>query len=269
MSHIKSLLALMQFNTSGLKYNSRLIQPRREELELVIDGQAIFEHNGDKISVSPGHLLWHKPGDRTIRSNLHSQDYECLLMAFEVNDDIPRYRPHLSIWDGIISARHFAEDALKTFSNCDDDDAFCQYLYNSCVVHSSPLNSIDHPLKFEEHCVNKAIQFIAENFSKHIEIEHIANAAHVSSSSLHYFIKEYTGLTPHQLLLKYRMEQALKLVAQKKPLKEISIECGFESESGFVRAFKKCYGVTPKKFRQPAEAKTKKYLPESLYVMSN
>ena len=36
MTHVNALLALMQFKTDGKHYQSRIIQPGREEIELVL-----------------------------------------------------------------------------------------------------------------------------------------------------------------------------------------------------------------------------------------
>lgn len=73
----------------------------------------------------------------------------------------------------------------------------------------------------------------------------MAAKAHVSASRLYSLFRERLGKTPHQSLLQYRMEKAMQMLIRNQPLKQVVNACGFESESGFIRAFKRRYGLPP------------------------
>lgn len=68
--------------------------------------------------------------------------------------------------------------------------------------------------------------------------------------SPHYFsqlFKGSTGITPHQYVIRCRIERAKKLMNQNKlSLAEIATKVGFADQSHFHRHFKKLIGVTPK-----------------------
>ena len=255
MNHVKSLLALMPFSTFDEKYQSRMVQPNREELELVLDGQAVLQSHGTSEMVGPGHLIWHRSGDRTIYSNARSDKYECLIIAFEVEESTICRQPRHSYWQGMISARQFSEDALSAFYALQnqpraDMQAFCHYLYSACQIHSNP---VPESKDMNDRTLEKAMQFISENFTRNIGIEEIASAAHISASHLHFLFKAHFGKTPHQSLNQYRMEKAVELLRhQQLPVKQLTSACGFESESGFLRAFKRKYGVSPGAYRKLA-----------------
>lgn len=252
MNHVKSLLALMPFQTSGQRYNSRTIRQGREELELVLDGQAGYLVNGRYLTIRAGNLIWHHSGDQTIFSNARGDDYECLVLAFEVEPNIASARPRISDWNSMISPRQFCEDALNYLYNHPKPGLdFCRYLYSSCCVHTTPES---HAQDLNERVLQKARAFIASNYSSNITIETIARKAHVSPSHLHGLFRDRLHMTPYEALSQYRMERALKLLLRGTPIKQVVDACGFGSESGFIRAFKKRYGVPPGAYRKELAA---------------
>lgn len=243
MQHVKSLLALMPFSTYGHRYVSRVIREGREELELVLDGQAICQVNGNYCTVGPGHLIWHRSGDRTIFSNARSDDYECLILAFETTAATPDTPPRISWWDGIISPRQFCEDSLGYIARHPEPNPdFCQYLYGCCKVHAHP---VEMEAYLPDRVLHRALAYIADHYQQPITVEAMAAKAHVSASRLYSLFRERLGKTPHQSLLQYRMEKAVQMLIRNQPLKQVINACGFESESGFIRAFKRKYGLPP------------------------
>lgn len=250
MSHLISLLVLMTFSTFGKHYSSRIVPSGREELELILGGRAVFHHNDQTIYLGPGDVVWHKSGDRTISSDSASDDYECLIITFAIKPaSPPPYR--LLHWNGVIGLRQFAEDALNQLDNYGNEPEFCEYLYNSCKIHSSPFCRVESDLSFpSERAFNQAYQFIAKNFMQpSLTVNLVADAAHISLSLLHAIFKERTGMTPHQKMIQFRMERALEALLENRPKKQVAVMTGFSSESGFTRAFKKYYGSSPAQYR--------------------
>lgn len=122
------------------------------------------------------------------------------------------------------------------------DAEFCQYLYGCCKVHSQP---VDTGANLPDRSLHRALSYIADHYSKPITVDAIAAASHVSASQLYNLFRAQLGKTPHQSLLQYRMEKAVQLLIHQRPIKQVVNACGFESESGFIRAFKKRYGIPP------------------------
>ena len=85
----------------------------------------------------------------------------------------------------------------------------------------------------------------------------ISSAKELATSvqmSPHYFsrlFKETTGVTPHQYVVRCRIDRAKVLLKQRKlSIAEIAKEVGFVDQSHLHRYFKRLVGVTPKKYSQ-------------------
>jgi AraC family transcriptional regulator len=60
-----------------------------------------------------------------------------------------------------------------------------------------------------------------------------------------------TGYTPHNYLLKLRLDRARELLASPAlPLTDIALECGFSSHSHLSRVFRQVLGATPSEYRR-------------------
>ncbi len=68
-------------------------------------------------------------------------------------------------------------------------------------------------------------------------------------------LKRCTGMSPVELLAKYRTEYAARMLAiTSMELHEIASECGFQNLSYFFATFKKYYGTTPRKYRMMSKS---------------
>lgn len=98
--------------------------------------------------------------------------------------------------------------------------------------------------------LDTAIGFIRAHYREDISNEDITEVAHLSK---YYFVKlfrQYTGMTPHEYLTNYRVNQAKKLLRESRlQISEIAEAVGFVDGSNFSKAFRKSTGTTPMKFR--------------------
>jgi AraC family transcriptional regulator len=99
--------------------------------------------------------------------------------------------------------------------------------------------------------LDRILDYIENHLSQTI---HLANLAAIIRTSESYFsrsFKQSTGTTPHQYVVKRRVERAKQLLL-KSPLSilEVALECGFAHPGHLSRHFKRIVGTTPKKFRQ-------------------
>lgn len=102
----------------------------------------------------------------------------------------------------------------------------------------------------ENKTVEAAVSFIDENFTEGIDVEDVAQFVHLSYIQLYRLFKSYLGDTISGYLNRKRMGKAQQLlVSSNKPIGNIALETGFNSENHFCRAFKKFCGVTPMEYR--------------------
>lgn len=100
---------------------------------------------------------------------------------------------------------------------------------------------------------HRVLAHIRSRLDKTISVEELAREAGMSASHFSRVFKETMGSTPMQYVLAYRIEQAIKMMADPAlPLGEVALACGFSDQAHFSRSFKQVTGQTPRQFRAQA-----------------
>ena len=77
-------------------------------------------------------------------------------------------------------------------------------------------------------------------------VESLAEAAGMSRSAFAARFKELLGQTPLEYVTGWRMQRAMRLLAQRdKKLIDVARSVGYESDAAFSKAFKRVVGVSP------------------------
>lgn len=97
--------------------------------------------------------------------------------------------------------------------------------------------------------LNWITSYISFHFSEPITIHDMANRAGISASRFQVVFKQTFGISPHQYLLKLRIEHARELLKTYHTIQQISEYCGFSDVHHFSNAFKKATGLTPARYR--------------------
>jgi AraC family transcriptional regulator len=99
------------------------------------------------------------------------------------------------------------------------------------------------------------LQRVLEYMQAHLDQElSLAALASIAQMSPYYFsrlFKQSTGLSPHQYLLRQRIERAKELLAGPRcRTAEVSDALGFPHQSHFTTTFHRWVGTTPRQYRQ-------------------
>jgi AraC family transcriptional regulator len=98
--------------------------------------------------------------------------------------------------------------------------------------------------------LRQVTEFIGENYSQDLKLAEMAQVAGMSSFHFAREFKRTTGTTPHQYLIKLRVERAKALLAKNDlPLIEVGLRSGFSHQSHFTRLFRRFTGTTPHSYR--------------------
>jgi len=98
--------------------------------------------------------------------------------------------------------------------------------------------------------LRQVTEFIGDNYGREIKLAELAQVAGMSSFHFAREFKRTTGTTPHQYLIKFRVERAKALLARRDlPLIEVSLRSGFSHQSHFTRLFRRFTGTTPHSYR--------------------
>ncbi len=101
--------------------------------------------------------------------------------------------------------------------------------------------------------VLRAAQWIASRSAEPLRLELVA--AEVSWSPYHFLrlFSRVIGLTPHQYVIRCRLAQAARHLAQgEASITQLALNVGFADLSNFVRSFGRAAGISPTQFRRLA-----------------
>ncbi|MEM9885116.1 MAG: AraC family transcriptional regulator [Bacteroidota bacterium] len=95
------------------------------------------------------------------------------------------------------------------------------------------------------------VDYIQNNLDKSITVTELSRKAYMSESNFHRVFKNELGLSPIEFINEERLKKASALLRySRKKVKEICIECGYNSLSYFTRLFKRKYRVSPAKYQK-------------------
>jgi len=99
--------------------------------------------------------------------------------------------------------------------------------------------------------VRQAISYIEDNLCNDLKQEDVAKHVHVSMFHFHRMFKALTDITPNEYIKKRKLSKAAEdLSTSNTTVLEIALRYGYESQSGFEKAFYRFHQVTPGKVKK-------------------
>ena len=198
---------------------------------------------------------------------------QCLAMAISeemifkvisiMNDTMPRADERE--WDFMDYNFHFTNDngiyqiiqkLLFLFTeDHPSKDVFVDFTLKELIIRILQANTRKVYLdKSDQICSNNRIAFVVryiqENLSQPLTIELLSQKACMSESNFHRVFKNEMGLSPVEFINNERIQLALRLLKDpSRKIKDVFMECGFESRSYFNRVFKKHILESPKEYQ--------------------
>lgn len=106
----------------------------------------------------------------------------------------------------------------------------------------------------KEH-IDKAIDFIKNNYSHKLTVAEVSSRLYLSPHYLSNLFHEELGISPQQYIMSVRMKRAAELLAIGELLvTDIAHSVGYPDALGFSKLFKKFYGISPREFRRNVKA---------------
>lgn len=129
-------------------------------------------------------------------------------------------------------------------------------IYNliSYIIQTKQYQTISvlyQSLKYNISAIDKAVEFIKENYKELIQLQDVLDLTNYSKSHFIKLFKDVTGYHFTEYVNKYRIERAcLELLYSKKNITEIASDFGFNNIQYFSRVFKQYMNCTPKQFQK-------------------
>ena len=97
----------------------------------------------------------------------------------------------------------------------------------------------------------KALELVQRRIADPPRLSELAGSCGLSAGRFSELVGRLFDLTPKQLVLKARVDEALHLLSTTAlPLSEVALATGFCDQSAFTRHFRKLTGTTPGAFRE-------------------
>lgn len=121
----------------------------------------------------------------------------------------------------------------------------------SYLMKSANLSYKEEHHQSENSYVQKALEYIQNNYQNVITVQEIADYLSINRSYLTTLFKQYIHLSPQEFIKRYRMNQAEELLVNSDlTINQISFSCGYANQLSFSKAFRQYHDISPKEFRR-------------------
>ena len=217
------------------------------------------------VIYQPGSVFLTGPGEMPAR---HSKG-EVEFLAMEV-------APKLVLWaaDELVATRSFEVQRLwaardeqlryimltlhsELLANCPSGRLFGEYMGLSFATalltnHSTNPNRLSQDRRgLSPYKLRQITEYIGDNLSNTLSLVEMANLLQMGPCHFARAFKESTGWSPHQYVLRRRVEHALQMLKETRTnLADIAYDLGFSSQGHFTTVFSKVVGVSPSSYRE-------------------
>jgi AraC family transcriptional regulator len=98
--------------------------------------------------------------------------------------------------------------------------------------------------------LRRVAEFIQAGLERDLTLVDLAQSVGLSTAHFAVMFRQSTGETPHQFVLRCRMERAKEMLRMGKlRIVDVAVACGFKTQQHFARVFRQMCGVAPREYR--------------------
>jgi AraC-like DNA-binding protein len=170
-----------------------------------------------------------------------------------------RYQPGVGVDDAVMRA--LVASLMPAFENPEQASrVFVEHVTLAVGVHVATIyggmKSLARPARggLAPWQMKRVEDSLAANLEGDVSLADLANDCGVSTSHFSRAFRQSTGLSPHQWLLRYRVEHAKALLVDRTlSLSDVALACGFADQSHFNRVFARLTGLAPGAWRRSCQ----------------
>ena len=98
--------------------------------------------------------------------------------------------------------------------------------------------------------LDRITAFVETHYPEHITMQDLSRQFYVSGSTISHLFRQKLGVSFYRYVTQRRLIAAKTLIGQGLPLESVAGMTGFADYSGFYRAFKQEFGISPRQYRK-------------------
>ena len=99
--------------------------------------------------------------------------------------------------------------------------------------------------------LRRIIEFVHSKMEDELGLDEMAQSVGLSTAHFARMFRKSTGETPHQFVLRQRLERARAMLrAPAARVLDVAVACGFKTQQHFAQVFRDACGISPTRYRQ-------------------
>jgi AraC family transcriptional regulator len=99
--------------------------------------------------------------------------------------------------------------------------------------------------------LRRVVELVHSKMDSELSLEEMAKSAGLSTAHFARMFHKSTGETPHQFVLRHRIERAKEMLRSADArVIDVTLACGFKTQARFTRVFRSTCGITPAEFKR-------------------
>lgn len=227
-------------------------------------GETELCHGGQKTLLQPGSFYIFRPNQVYTGTRVSAEPLAFVYLQYDMAPFMDRYqfgKVALTDDDALFASRPYrrfgemltelAEDAPDRTGRSAMLRQLVEQITAQILYDRSGPDGLPGLLRQsrESRLVECAFQYVDSHLAQPLVIGDILQYASTSKTSLERAFRSMLGVTPRQALLRFKVERAMELLQQNKPLKDIARLLGFSSAFHFSNSFFSVTGTRPTDYR--------------------
>ena len=218
-----------------------------------LSGKVTINVESTAYILEPGMLLHVPKGAKLLKKSVERKPVQVAFMFYRIlREDSVSSNEHFKlqvenkeeIIHNIVELKKFNEQPVITAR------LKCQRLFLTLLE-----NIIDGVRQHDEnehgYSIDEILHFIHKHYQEHLSVTDIANVFKIDRRHLAYIFKRYTGMSPLNYLMEYRIGRSKELLRREEySITKVAELVGFEDSLYFSRIFKKRTGYSPSAYRE-------------------
>ena len=236
-------------------------------LSYVRSGSFAYHCRGESFELVAGSILVGYPGDEYTCTHDHAQSHGDKCLSFHLSPAlVEALGDEMEVWrrGGVppLSELVVLGELAQTVAGGDSDIGLDEVGLLFAARFIEVISGWERrPFAARAHDRRRAVEaahWIEAHAHESIDLEGAGRAVGLSAFHFLRIFGSVLGVTPHQYLVRARLRQAARLLADDaRSITEVALDVGFGDLSNFVRTFHRAAGVSPRGFRRAARGDRK------------